>query len=590
MSELKKIEDLQDFSKYKTDLAKSVKKVGKVPAPVLYVKKFSFKTKTAPLALVGPVDGKLKSELVSQKADMKTGKCVRREDGKLVFDAVNAFQIKDVLQAAQVPDEIDPNGDFKTTGFGGVANVLEKHLNDSGRSTSDQGKREVATGKILAGMEKATNERNKAIDPSKPESHHVSAHGPGTDQITRLVAGRRPDEIQAETAKGKTPDKKVTLTGNTQGVKDTEMPVYDKVGQNASTRSGAFTSNVAMLHTIEEAYSQVAQLDSHLETVLKSEFEKKYQKVIEVEEVKKALEELKTARKLVQMTQKELKQPGLEEKQVLVLKERAGKLQVRANELVGKFEEVFKANGGRDPLPRPDEMHVGDGRVVRNVTPGSTGKGFLEQGLGSGYEIQEGTVGKQKKGAKLATGGKTEEEVLQERFEAIKPVTGQKTATAVMDPAYVVDDKGNKRRAGWDVQTAYPNSDPGQQSLSEPGAAEKFVNANKEMKKKAAEFELLKKDHAKKDNLFKTAQKAVKTAEDQIKIKQNLVTTWEEKKEPEKKISDMKGVIQKLVDGLPALKEEAKKAEEALKMSEVEKNKKEEEMKKLKTEIGGDEE
>ena len=119
MSDLKKIEDLQDFATYKVDLAKSVAKVGKVPVAVHYVKKFQFKTKTAPLALVGQVDVKLKAALVAQKTEIKIGKCVRREDGKLVLDTVNAFQIQEVLKAAAVDDEIDANGDFKTAGLGG---------------------------------------------------------------------------------------------------------------------------------------------------------------------------------------------------------------------------------------------------------------------------------------------------------------------------------------------------------------------------------------------------------------------------------------------------------------------------------------
>ena len=54
MSDLKKMDDLKDYAKYKTDLGKSLTKVGKVPAAVHYVKKFQFSNKAAPMALVGP--------------------------------------------------------------------------------------------------------------------------------------------------------------------------------------------------------------------------------------------------------------------------------------------------------------------------------------------------------------------------------------------------------------------------------------------------------------------------------------------------------------------------------------------------------
>lgn len=56
MSAIKTLDDLQNLETYKKDLAKSAAAVGKAPQPVLFVKKFAFSNKIAPLVLVGKVD------------------------------------------------------------------------------------------------------------------------------------------------------------------------------------------------------------------------------------------------------------------------------------------------------------------------------------------------------------------------------------------------------------------------------------------------------------------------------------------------------------------------------------------------------
>ena len=479
MSDLKKIEDLQDFAKYKADLVKSLARIRKVPVVVTYVKRFQFKTKAAPLALVGAVDSGLKAALVGQKVEMKVGKCVRRDDGKLVLDALNAFQLQEVLKGAAAPEEIDANGDFKKTGLGSLAETvdkLDKHMKDSGRATSDQAKREEAAAKILEGMEDSTNKRNAKVSPGKAPAHHVSAHGPGTDQISRLVAGRRSDEVHDEQAQGKTPVAKVKLTGNPDGIADTEVPVYDKVGQNPSNVAGSFKTNVAMLQALEEAYAQVTQLDAHLAALEKDAFAKNYEKALAVPAVSAALLKVQAARKSAQAAKVGLKKPGLNGPQVQLLTEHVKKLEATATAAADDFQKELKANGGTDPIPRPPEMAVGDKRFVRNVTPGSP----TAEGIGQGVVIEDSSpVGKQKAKASIADGVKTAEQVMQERFEEIKLTGPQQKATVVMDPAYVQDDKGVKRRAGWDVQTAFPNDDPGQKPLQDPAVAEEFVKLSR---------------------------------------------------------------------------------------------------------------
>ncbi len=594
MSELKLLDDLQNFAKYKVDLAKSLARVGKIPAPVLFVKKFQFTTKALPMVLVGPVDAKLKTALVAQKIPMKLGKCVRREDGKIVLDALNAIEVNAAFEAAAVKDQIDPNADFEKVGMGAVANMLEKHLNDTGRATGDEGKRDQAAGKILAGMEKATNERNKVIDPSKPESHHVSAHGPGTDQVTRLVAGRRPDEVTDENLKGKTPTKTVKLTGNTHGIADQEVPVYEKAGQNTSNRSGAFSTNTAMLHALEEAYSQATQLDSYLGSIMKDAFDKNNEEVLKKSEVKEALMQLQTARKGAQTVALQLKKPGMRSEQLVQLKSMLVTLEKKAKELTTSFQETFKNHGG-DKLQRPDEMNVGSSRLVRGIDPG-TGKGFLPEGLGTGL-VAEG-IDKQKKGGKIATGGKTEEEVMQERFQNIKTVKGQNTARVVMDPAFVKDDNGKLRRAGWDVQTAFPQEGGSQDSLSDPKVVKEFVATNKAIKTTELELVEVNKEHVTLNMALKKAQKSVESQSNSIKIKEkNLLPQFQEqfdkategqkKTDAGTKLENLKKEIEHLKSLLPPLQLKEIEAKEAFDKIELKKVELDLKLKQLKVAVEG---
>lgn len=152
-------------------------------------------------------------------------------------------------------------GDFKERHA-----MLGKHLHDTGRddleSTEANEKREGITGKILAGIESATQEnqamRDKATNASKPspKAHPYSAHGKGSNQIARLVSGHRGDEVAEMTGP------ETELTGNAK-IGPTSVPDVDTVGSAPSNTTGAFTTNVGMYHVVSEAFAQANMVEQY---------------------------------------------------------------------------------------------------------------------------------------------------------------------------------------------------------------------------------------------------------------------------------------------------------------------------------------
>src|SRR5690348_4943877 len=83
-------------------------------------------------------------------------------------------------------------------------------LDRKGQSETDY--REDRAHRILTGMEKATHANQRARMPDQPPpkpgepakgdgpplAHALSAHGPGTDQMERLLSGRRADQVADE--------------------------------------------------------------------------------------------------------------------------------------------------------------------------------------------------------------------------------------------------------------------------------------------------------------------------------------------------------------------------------------------------------
>lgn len=397
------------------------------------------------------------------------GACVRPEKGEpLILDKVNAIQVIDAFTTHRVEVAVDANADYSQT----EAGKLSAHLESSGRSTSDQGKREEVAKKILTGMEKRTHKRNLKMQNGRAAPHHVSAHGPESDQISRLVIGRRSDEL--EKVDENTP--KVKLTGNTQ-VGDVEVFATPKVGENPNTVSGKFKTHVAMLETLQEAYAQMALLDSHLSGLVKKAFDKRYAEILDVKEVKEALAEVGAARKLAQEAKGHLQKTDLNPKQAVLLLERSKELRREAEEAQERFREAFQNEAEKHKIVIPDEILLGQRRLARTVQPGPDTK----DGIGVGYQIPDKSgVPRQK--AKSNIGNKTTstEEVIQKRYEAIETIETQQSANVVLDPSYVdVPMKGGKTkrvRAGWDVQTAYPVDDKPQQGFEKEGAVQDYID------------------------------------------------------------------------------------------------------------------
>ncbi|MCC6620821.1 MAG: hypothetical protein IT385_06180 [Deltaproteobacteria bacterium] len=157
---------------------------------------------------------------------------------------------------------------------------LSQHLVQSGRSNqlgkkqggklggkrskeSDE-RAEGMAGKVLTGMERSTRENqemtNKRLGEDRPLTHAVSGHGKGTDQISRLTHGRRNDELQEDKSR---PSTSKTLTGNQHGLQDTTTPEYTTVGNDPNNKSGAFTTNLGMLHVVNEAFAQAGMVESY---------------------------------------------------------------------------------------------------------------------------------------------------------------------------------------------------------------------------------------------------------------------------------------------------------------------------------------
>lgn len=151
--------------------------------------------------------------------------------------------------------------------------MLSQHLVDTGRadplSKESREKREHYSGKVLADMESSTQKRQaaenatKPVDQQRPLTHAVSGHGKGTDQVGRLVHGRRNDEMMDDKTAGTTPGSSVSLSGNKHGLGDMATPEYTTVGSDPKNISGAFSSNSGMLHVVTEGFAQAGMLDRH---------------------------------------------------------------------------------------------------------------------------------------------------------------------------------------------------------------------------------------------------------------------------------------------------------------------------------------
>jgi hypothetical protein len=244
------------------------------------LKSLGFEEASAKLAPGGDKSGK-------KGADKGTKAPKSAAEGKAAMIADVYGKTKDPLRLAEGLVHLDAlkDGDVLDALAGVLGQkivtqaVLSEHLVRTGRSNGEPttkgaigGKRtkeadekaEKVAGEVLLGMEKATQENqettNKRTGEKKPLTHAVSAHGKGSDQVNRLVHGRRADELHGDKSK---PTTTKSLTGNRNGEGDVVVPAYGTVGKDASNTSGAFSSHRGMLHLVGEAFAQASMVDQY---------------------------------------------------------------------------------------------------------------------------------------------------------------------------------------------------------------------------------------------------------------------------------------------------------------------------------------
>ncbi len=320
-----------------------------------------------------------------------------------------------------------------------------------------QGSREAVSQKILGWTESAANATKK---PGENLAHAVSAHGPGTDQMPRLVTGRRADEVAAEQRKGTTPAAKVTLKEATPDTAAVEMPAWNTVGDDPSNVSSRFGSAAQMLLTVEEAFAQAALLQSRIAAEAK-ETDKEAMKVKAVKDAADALGKARTAEGKARLAAKLAKEameraigeansaaqsakPSAEEKVETLRKDLEAKVATyaEANKAIDAAIETLRAEK-KKAVPGKTRSAIGDGRERLVVAPGvDVGESFKvgdnAEALESGKPLSEGDM--------------------KSRYQGVTNTQGIKTATVIMDPAYVEDEFGQRHKAGSQIQTAFPST------------------------------------------------------------------------------------------------------------------------------------
>jgi hypothetical protein len=386
--------------------------------------------------------------------------------------------------------------------------VLSQHLVKTGRSNGEPtkpgalgGKRtadadakaEKVAGEVLVGLEKATQENQAATNArtgeAKPLTHAVSAHGKGSDQVNRLVHGRRADELAHDASK---PAATKTLTGNRNGEADVAVPAYSTVGRDASNTSGAFSSHRGMLHLVGEAFAQASMVDQ------------------------------------------------------------------------------FASGARADAKKAGKESHVDadERRLVTNV------RGEKGQEVGFNLEVEGHSA--QQQGATLSR------DEMETRFKSIKRTGGLENATVVLDPAYNAEGK----RVGWNLQTAYANSNSASDSYAKPsdvGGKEHDVSARAEKTRAMAKAKKQESEEAAKElkglegqlagrkkgleakkNPLKKAESALEAAKAQGVTGAELEKFQKTVESAKKDIADLEAQIAQLTVQVPAAKAKADAAKTAV--------------------------
>jgi len=336
-----------------------------------------------------------------------------------------------------------------------LSKVLSLPAKTIAKIQARQNNREEMSQKILGWTEDAANATKNGANLA----HAVSAHGPGTDQMPRLVTGRRADEVAKEKKDNKTPPTNVTLK-TVPGGTDVEMPAWDTVGDDPSNVSSRFGSATQMLLTVEEAFAQAALLQSRIAAEAK-ETDKAAMKVKEVKDAADALGKARTTEgkaRLAAKTAKEALEKAVEDAKSAEQPAKAKaeeKVETLRKDLETKVATYAEANKAIDAAI--EKLRAEKQKAVPGSTRSTIGDGREKLVLAPGGEIGESfKVGDDEK--PLESGAPITPEDMKRRHASVTNTKGIKTATVIMDPAHVEDEFGQKHKAGFQIQTAFPST------------------------------------------------------------------------------------------------------------------------------------
>lgn len=458
---------------YKKKLKAALLKVGNARDHFIYFEQFKFDNGTRPVLVPGKLDPAVAKDLAKKGQKPARGFCTFTQDAGLSLVVTNGQVGKEKVQktlhfaglacnvtiavGTDTDDELNQLADGgavsgKVREFGGM---LEQHL--AGRTAEDW-----ETHARIA-LEMGEHATNAGKGEGQPHAHSLSAHGPGTDQTPRIVAGYRADQV-ADGRKAGTLPAEVTLAASDG--RAAKVPGFTQVGSAPSNISSEFGSATAMLAAVEEAFSQVAQLESFIAKDLKEA--KENMSILKDGAVKDALRDLVATRKLLDAAKtsveatKAVRNGGNVSAALAEVTRLTGELDRTAQAFKDAKDTAMAALGQYPPTSMAGE------RFVRTVEPGMK--------TGTSYATSEPA---------LETGAAIDAATMQKRFEGMTRTDDLTKATVVLDPAYVTDSKGIKRRAGWQAQTAFPTTEgDASRGLSE---AEYTVMQTKERLAKAKE-------------------------------------------------------------------------------------------------------
>ncbi len=433
---------------YKKKLKPALLKIGNNRDRFTYFEQFKFDNGTRPVLIPGKLDPAVSKELAKKGQKLASGFCTFAQDTGLSLAVTKGVVDQDKVQKSlklagltcnvTVTEGTDTDAELEGMQDGAAVSgkvkefgaMLEQHL--AGKTTED---REDHARLALEMGERATN-ADKTGD--QPHAHSLSAHGPGTDQTPRLVAGYRADQVTQGEADGSLP---ASVTLNTPDGATTTVPGFDKVGDAPSNVSSAFASATAMLAAVEEAFAQVAQLESFIAKELKHA--KDDTRVLQNPAVKDALTALVASRKLVDAAKAKVEATRSARGGGGNIKADLAEV-ARLTTLLDHDAQAFKdaKQVAMDALPKIAPTTMADKRVDRTVEPGME--------IGTSYATTGAAL---QKGAAITPGD------MQTRLDNMTATKKLTKATVVLDPAFVTNPDGSKSRAGWQVQTAFPTTE-----------------------------------------------------------------------------------------------------------------------------------